>query len=60
MTTNLETLKKMRDKAMHRYTLAERSRKRAMEEYSFCCAEITLINNMIETEKKVASCKTTS
>lgn len=58
--TNLETLKKMRDKAIHRYTLAQRSRKRAMDEYMFCCSEIALINSMIETEKKVETCKATS
>lgn len=52
MTPQLETLYKMRDKALHRYSLAKNAKKRSDEEAQFCADEVTMLNRLIE-EKKV-------
>lgn len=50
--TQIETLYKMRDKALHRYSLAKKAKKRTDEEAQFCADEVTMLNRLIE-EKKV-------
>lgn len=56
--TTIETLYKMRDKAMHRYTMAKNKKHRADEEHSFCVQEISTINQLIAREKN--ECRPTS
>lgn len=51
MTPQLETLYKMRDKALHRYSLAKKAKKRSDEEALFCADEITMLNRLIEEKR---------
>ena len=55
MTPQLETLYKMRDKALHRYSLAKKAKKRSDEEHRFCVEEVSMINRLIEERKEVAT-----
>ena len=55
--TQIETLYKMRDKALHRYTISKSKKRRADEEHNFCVQEISTINRLIAREKD--DCKLT-
>lgn len=49
--TTIETLYQMRDKALHRYSLAKSRKKRADEEHQFQVQEVSTINQLIEERK---------
>jgi hypothetical protein len=53
MTPQIETLYRMRDKALHRYSLAKKAKKRTDEEVQFCSEEVTTLNRLIEEKKGV-------
>ena len=52
MTPQIETLYRMRDKALHRYSLAKKAKKRTDEETLFCSEEVTMLNRLIEEKRR--------